>query len=174
MNLKEEIRNIPDYPKPGIMFRDITPLLLNPKAFAFAIKEMSSPFQNAGINYVAGAEARGFIFGAPIAQALGIGFIPIRKPNKLPGDTIKYKYDLEYGTDALEIHTGQFSKGSKILLVDDLLATGGTIEAASRLIAQEGGIVAGFSFLIELSFLQGRKKLADNTVHSLLFYDSED
>jgi adenine phosphoribosyltransferase len=168
--MKGLIRDIPDYPKPGIVFKDITPVLLDAQVMKEVVQGMAAPFREASIDLVLGAEARGFLFGPAIALELGAGFMPIRKPGKLPGSTIQEEYTLEYGTDALEIHTGQMPKGATVLLVDDVLATGGTMEASKKLVEKEGGLVAGFSFLIELSFLGGRKKLPEESIYSLLEY----
>ncbi|MFC1585089.1 adenine phosphoribosyltransferase [Fibrobacterota bacterium] len=173
MDLKLLIRNIPDHPKPGINFKDITPLFLNPDAVQQACADMTAPFIGDSIDFVIGIESRGFLFGVQVAYNLKAGFIPIRKPGKLPGDTIKADYSLEYGTDSLEMHTGQFKQGANILIVDDLLATGGTVSAAAELVKREGGNLIGFSFLIELSFLNGRGKLEEKKVTSLISYDEE-
>ncbi|MHC4618916.1 MAG: adenine phosphoribosyltransferase [Planctomycetota bacterium] len=160
IDLKEYIRSIPDWPKPGILFRDITPLLRDPKALAAAVDALCADYADAGIEYVAAVEARGFIFGAAVAERLGAGFVPIRKKGKLPFKTETVTYDLEYGTDTLEVHLDAIEKGSKILMVDDLLATGGTMAAACKLIEKIGGRITGITFLIELSDLAGRKKLS--------------
>lgn len=173
MNLSDYIRNIPDYPKPGIQFKDITPLLLVPEALDSAIRQMAVPFQSDPPDFVVGAEARGFLFGPGVALRLHAGFIPVRKPGKLPGETLRAEYSLEYGSDALEMHTNQIKPGSRVLVLDDLLATGGTIAAAAELIAKAGGEVIGFSFLIELAFLNGRKKLGSKKVTSVIKFDSE-
>lgn len=170
IDLKRFIRDIPDWPKEGILFRDITPLLINPKAFAAAIDALCADFTEAGIEYVAAVEARGFIFGSAVAEKLGAGFVPIRKKNKLPWQTESITYDLEYGTDTLEIHSDAVENGGKVLMVDDLLATGGTMAAACKLIEKTGGTVAGIAFLVELSELQGREKLFDYNVVSIISY----
>ena len=171
MDLTTLIRDIPDWPKPGINFKDITPLLLDPAGLAMAVELMANPFRGQGIELVAGAESRGFIFGTAIAQALSAGFIPIRKPNKLPHDTHEIEYDLEYGTDSLEIHTDAVAKGQKGLLVDDLLATGGTMKACCDLINKLGGEIAGLTVLIELDFLNGRQKLTPHDhIHAVINY----
>lgn len=159
LNLTEYIRSIPDWPKKGILFRDITPLLADGRAFAQAVKTISDRFRNEKIDYVAAVEARGFIFGAAVAVNLGAGFVPIRKKGKLPHKTESITYDLEYGTDTLEVHIDALKKGSKVLMVDDLLATGGTMAAACRLIEKIGGKIQGISFLVELEDLGGRKKI---------------
>jgi len=171
--LKEKIRNIPDFPKKGIMFRDITTLLQDPKATKKAIKGMLKPFENEKIDVVVGTEARGFIFGAIIAYELGVSFVPVRKPGKLPFETEKASYEKEYGEDELEMHSDAIKKGDKVLIVDDLLATGGTAKAAVELIEKLGGKIIGFCFLIELSFLHGREKLKPHKIFSLINYTSE-
>lgn len=170
---KNYIRNVPDFPKQGIVFRDITTLLKNPTAYHSAINQIMEKFKDKNIDKVVGIESRGFILGAALAYNLGVGFVPIRKPKKLPAETIREEYQLEYGTDAIEIHKDAILPGENILLHDDLLATGGTIIAACKLIEKLGGRIAGISFLIELSFLNGRKLLANYEVHSLIKYDSE-
>lgn len=171
IDLKRYIREIPDWPKEGILFRDITPLLLNPKAFAAALDALCANFTDAGIEYVAAVEARGFIFGAAVAEKLGAGFVPIRKKGKLPWQTESITYDLEYGTDTLEVHSDAIDSGGKVLMVDDLLATGGTMAAACKLIEKIGGNIAGITFLIELAGLQGRKKVADYKITSIISYE---
>ncbi|WP_432798604.1 adenine phosphoribosyltransferase [Poriferisphaera sp. WC338] len=171
MNLEELIRDIPDYPKEGVLFKDITPLLRDPSGLAMAVELMASPFRGKGIEVVCGAESRGFIFGTAIAQALSAGFVPIRKPNKLPSETKAITYDLEYGTDTLEIHTDAVQKGQKVLMVDDLLATGGTMKACCDLIDDLGGDILGVTVLIELGFLNGREKIKSyDHVHAVLNY----
>jgi len=174
MNLKEHVRNVPDFPKPGIMFRDITPLLSHPAAFRETIRRMADHFRGRNITAIAAAEARGFIFAAPLALELNVGFVPVRKPGKLPFDTQAFHYELEYGTDSLEIHTDAFKKGDQVLLVDDLLATGGTINACARLAENSGAVIAGCAFAIELTFLRGRDKLLGYDVFSVIEYDGED
>lgn len=164
LNLTEYIRNIPDWPKKGILFRDITPLLADGRAFAEAVKTISDRFRSEKINYVAAVEARGFIFGAAVAVNLGAGFIPIRKKGKLPHKTESVTYDLEYGTDTLQVHSDAVKKGSKVLMVDDLLATGGTMAAACELIEKIGGKVQAIAFLIELKDLGGRKKIGNYNI----------
>jgi adenine phosphoribosyltransferase len=159
LNLTKYIRNIPDWPQKGILFRDITPLLADGRVFANAVKAISDRFRNEKIDYIAAVEARGFIFGAAIAANLGAGFVPIRKKGKLPYKTESVTYDLEYGTDTLEVHIDAVKKGSKVLMVDDLLATGGTMAAACKLIEKIGGKIHGIAFLIELKDLGGRKKI---------------
>jgi len=167
-NIKAYIREIKDFPKKGVVFKDITPLLLNPGAFKESIEALAAPFKEDKIDFVVSAEARGFIFAPPVAMILDAGFIPLRKPGKLPGETVKETYELEYGSDALEIHKGHISPGSRVLIMDDVLATGGTMAAAAKLVEKVGGIIIGFSFLIELSFLQGNLKLQGKRIHSLL------
>ncbi|RLI97367.1 MAG: adenine phosphoribosyltransferase [Candidatus Aenigmatarchaeota archaeon] len=173
--LRAKIRDIPDFPKKGIVFRDITTLLRDPWAFKHSVKAMADYYRDKGIDVIAAAESRGFIFGAAIAYELGIGFIPVRKPGKLPYETESTTYELEYGTDTLEMHKDAVKPGQKVLLVDDLLATGGTIRATADLVRKLGGRIAGICFLIELSFLKGRAKLDDLgvDVYSLIQYDSE-
>jgi len=170
IDLKRYIRSIPDWPKKGILFRDITPLLADPKAFAAAVDALSADFTGAGIEYVAAVEARGFIFGAAVAEKLGAGFVPIRKKGKLPFETESITYDLEYGTDTLEVHSDAVEKQAKVLMVDDLLATGGTMASACKLIEKIGGQVAGIVFLIELAALRGREKISYYNVKSILSY----
>jgi len=171
IDLKKHIREIPDWPKKGILFRDITPLLLNPSAFAAAVDALSVDFTEMGIEYVAAVEARGFIFGSAVAEKLDAGFVPIRKKGKLPWQTESITYDLEYGTDTLEVHSDAIDSGGKVLMVDDLLATGGTMAAACELIEKIGGTIVGIAFLIELTGLQGREKIADYNVTSIISYD---
>jgi adenine phosphoribosyltransferase len=170
MRLEDFIREIPDFPKPGILFYDITPMLANPAALREAVKRMAEPYRNAGVNLVAAAEARGFIFAAPLALELNAGFVPVRKPGKLPFETHAFHYELEYGTDTLEIHRDGVAPGQTVLLVDDLLATGGTMEACCKLVEQSGAQIAGCVFLIELTGLQGAKRLAGYKPHSLITY----
>lgn len=167
--LKPYIRALPDYPKPGVLFRDVTPLLLSPDALAAAVRALAAPFAGAGIARVLGAEARGFLFGVPVAQALGAGFVPLRKPGKLPFPTHSAEYALEYGRDKLEMHRDAVDSGARVLLVDDLLATGGTAAAALQLARAAGAEIIGAAFLIELEALQGRAKL-NCPVHSVLQY----
>lgn len=172
-NLAEYIRNVPDFPKKGIGFKDITTLLKNGEAFRLAIDELGNKFEKQKVDKIVGIESRGFIFGAVLAYNWQIGFVPVRKPGKLPAETLKQEYQLEYGTDSLEMHKDAISSGESILIVDDLLATGGTARATVQLVEKLGGIVQGIAFLIELSFLNGREKLKDCTVVSLIKYDSE-
>lgn len=170
MDLNSYIRNIPDFPKPGIQFKDITPLLKDAEALGETIRQLSEPYLNDSIDYVVGIESRGFIFGVPLAQTLGVGFIPIRKPGKLPAETLSATYELEYGTDEVQIHKDALASGQNVVLVDDLLATGGTMAAACELIQKLGGQIAGISFVIELGFLEGRAKLDGQKIHSLLTF----
>lgn len=172
-SLKPHIRNVADFPKPGIMFRDITPLLSAPRAFQRAVDAFAEAFRPAQPTAILAAESRGFIFAAPLALALGASFVPVRKPGKLPFKTQKFEYDLEYGSDALEIHVDAVTPGSRVLLIDDLLATGGTIEACLKLAQQSGAEVVGCGFLIELTFLNGRKKLDPHQIVSLVEYHDE-
>ncbi|MFZ0013670.1 MAG: adenine phosphoribosyltransferase [Acidimicrobiia bacterium] len=169
--LEKLIRNIPDFPEPGVVFKDITPVLGDPEAFSALIDAMGSPFADQGITKVAGIEARGFTVATPVADRIGAGFVPLRKPGKLPFDTVREEYQLEYGTDALEIHTDAVSEGEKVLLVDDVIATGGTAAAAIRLLRRVGADVVAFSVFIELAFLNGATKLDGVALHALLRYD---
>ncbi len=173
IDLKDYIRSIPDFPKPGIMFRDITPLMASPKAFGESIKQIADHFRDKGVTVIAAAEARGFIFAGPLALELNAAFVPVRKPGKLPFDTHAFHYELEYGNDSLEVHTDAFPEGAKVLLVDDLLATGGTMQACVKLAHQCGAEVVGCAFVIELGFLPGRAKLEPHEVFSLIRYDDE-
>lgn len=170
IKLTDYIRDIKDFPKPGIIFKDIAPLLSDKDALREAIEALTEPFKGQKIDYVAAVEARGFIFGSVVAKELGAGFIPIRKPGKLPFDTDSVTYDLEYGSDTLEIHTDAVKPGDKVLMVDDLLATGGTMVAACELIEKLGGSISGLTFLIELTFLSGREKLKSYPVHAVISY----
>ncbi|MFI8415281.1 adenine phosphoribosyltransferase [Serratia sp. NPDC078593] len=157
--IKDSIKTIPDYPKPGILFRDVTSLLENPLAYASSIELLVARYRDAGVTKVVGTEARGFLFGAPVALALGVGFVPVRKPGKLPRATLSESYELEYGTDTLEIHRDAISEGDIVLVVDDLLATGGTIEATAKLIRRLGGQVKDAAFIINLPDLGGEARL---------------
>jgi adenine phosphoribosyltransferase len=168
--LKSKIRHVPDFPKPGILFYDITTLLQDPAGLHAAIDGLSSPFKGSHIDMVVGVESRGFIFGAAVADRLGAGFSPVRKKGKLPWKTRRTTYQLEYGTDSLEIHDDGVSDGQRVLIVDDLLATGGTAQAACRLVRESGGRVHACAFLIELAALEGRKKLSGENVYSILTY----
>ena len=172
-DLKELIRGIPNFPKPGIMFRDITPLLADSTAFRECIRLMAEPYRDQSIKAILAAEARGFIFAAPLALELNASFVPVRKPGKLPFDTHSFHYELEYGSDSLEMHTDAVGDGDRVLLVDDLLATGGTVEACIKMAEQAGAEVIGCAFLIELTFLNARERLGEQRVHSLIQYDSE-
>ena len=171
IDLKQYIRDIPDWPKKGILFRDITPLLNNPEVFSAAVDALCADYKEANVEYVAAVEARGFIFGSAVAEKLGAGFVPIRKKGKLPWQTESITYDLEYGTDTLEVHRDALERGAKVLMVDDLLATGGTMAAACKLIEKIGGQVIGITFLIELAGLNGRGKIADYNIRSIISYD---
>lgn len=171
MDLREKVRVIEDFPKEGISFKDITTLISDGEALKEAVDKMTEFFKDKNIDLVVGPEARGFIFGVPVAYALGAGFVPVRKPGKLPADTVKVEYDLEYGSDILEIHKDAIKPGLRVAIVDDLLATGGTIAAVTKLVEQVGGEVVGLSFAIELEELKGREKLKDYDVMSLLKYD---
>ncbi len=168
MDLKKYIRDVPDFPKKGILFKDITPLLQSPKAFPDAIEQMYERAKGKRVDYVVSMEARGFIFGAPLAIRLGAGFVPIRKPGKLPYRVVEESYMKEYGEDKLCMHEDAIKPGSRVLIVDDLLATGGTVEAACRLVERMGGEVVGTLFLIELTFLKGRERLAGYDVEALI------
>ena len=170
--LKNKIRTIPNFPKHGIQFRDITTLLSDHSAFKLVLDSFNEHYNKKEIDYVAGVESRGFIIGAPLSLRLEKGFIPIRKAAKLPGKTHKVEYNLEYGTDSLEVHKDSFESGSKVLIVDDLLATGGTMEASSKLIEKAGGIIVGYAFVIELVDLNGREYL-DNPIFSLVTFEGE-
>lgn len=168
--LQALIRDVPDFPKPGIMFKDITPLLADPSGLAMAVETMANPFRKDRVDLVIGAESRGFIFGTAIAQALSCGFVPIRKPGKLPSKTLSVDYDLEYGTDTLEMHVDGISAGARVLMVDDLLATGGTMSACLDMVRCTGAEIIAASFLIELTFLEGRQRLSGVNIHSAITY----
>ena len=171
IDLKKYIRSIPDWPKEGILFRDITPLLADPVALQTATEALCADFMGEGIEYVAAVEARGFIFGTAVAEKLGAGFIPIRKKGKLPSKTESITYDLEYGTDTLEVHVDAIKNQAKVLMIDDLLATGGTMASACKLIEKIGGQIVGITFLIELTPLGGREKLVGYQAKSIISYD---
>jgi len=171
MDLKEKIRVIEDFPKPGISFKDITTLLQDGEALRETIDRLTSFVKDKKIDVVVGPEARGFLLGTPIAYNLGVGFVPVRKPGKLPGDTLRYEYKLEYGNDALEIHKDSIKPGQKVLIVDDLLATGGTISSAAKLIEQLGGEVASIAFIVELTGLNGRERLKGYDVNAVVQYE---
>jgi adenine phosphoribosyltransferase len=170
LELRSLIRDIPDFPKKGILFKDITPLLASPSGLALAVEVLANPFRDAGIQAVVGAESRGFIFGTALAQSLSCGFVPVRKPGKLPSEKIALTYALEYGTDTLEIHKDAIKRGEKCLIVDDLLATGGTMRACCDLVETLGGHISGIAVLIELTFLQGRKRFDKYHLHSAIQY----
>ena len=170
MDLRSYIRDIPDFPKPGILFKDITPLLSSPAAFRHSVEAMLEPFRGGEIDAVAAAEARGFLFAAPMALALNRALIPMRKPGKLPYETMSYSYALEYGSAELHMHVDAIQPGARVLLVDDVLATGGTMKAACQLVEKAGGKVAGCAFLIELGFLEGRKILSPAEAFSVVRY----
>ncbi|WP_425446022.1 adenine phosphoribosyltransferase [Dethiothermospora halolimnae] len=170
MDLKSKIRDIYDFPKEGIIFRDITTLLKDKDAFNYCIKEMAKTLEGKDIDIVVGPEARGFLVGTPLAYEINAGFVPIRKPGKLPGETIKYEYELEYGTDTLEMHKDSIKPGQRVAIVDDLLATGGTVNSTVKMIEELGGEVVAISFLIELEFLKGRDVLKDYDINSLIVY----
>ena len=168
--LKAKIRHVPDFPKAGILFYDITTLLQDKEGFRAAIDSLALPFASQGVDIVVGIESRGFIFGAAVADRIGAGFTPVRKPGKLPSRTVRASYALEYGTDALEMHDDAIRKGQRVLIVDDLLATGGTARATTDLVKKLGGTVHGLAFLIELVALSGRAKLTGENVHAVLQY----
>lgn len=172
-SLLATIRSVPDFPKKGIIFRDITTLLKNATAFSSAVDMLYDRYKGSQVQKVVGIESRGFILGSVLAYRLGVGFVPIRKPGKLPAPAFRQDYALEYGTDAIEIHKDALARGERVLLHDDLLATGGTMGAACKLVEQLGGTIVGISFLIELSFMNGRKNLGSYDIFSLLNYDSE-
>lgn len=173
MDLRRYIRSIPDFPKPGIMFRDITPLIHDGRALHESIVRMAAPYKKGSIDVVIGAESRGFIFGAAVALVLGAGFVPVRKKGKLPWKTTSVTYNLEYGTDTLQMHTDGVMPGTRVLMVDDLLATGGTMAACCEMVSRAGAEIVGVEFLIELVFLNGRAKLADWPVRSQIVYENE-
>lgn len=174
-NITDHIKTVPNYPKEGIMFRDVTSLMQNGEAFAQVIDMFKEKFSGQGITTIVGTEARGFIFGAPLAYAMGISFVPVRKPGKLPRETLSQDYELEYGTDTIQIHTDAIEKGDKVLLVDDLLATGGTMDATAKLVRQLGGEVVSSAFVVSLPDLGGEKRLADLDVKvmTLVSYEGE-
>ena len=171
LDLTDYIRSIPDFPKPGILFRDITPLLASPEAFGEAVRQLVECVRPWKVDVVAAVEARGFLFAAPMALELPAALVPVRKPGKLPFDTIAHTYELEYGTDTLEMHVDAIPSGANVLVVDDLLATGGTVEACCRLVEKAGGRVAGCAFVIELAGLDGAAKIASYPHRSLITYD---
>ncbi len=171
-SLHDAVRTVQDFPQPGIAFKDVTPILLDPVLFRQAVEALAEPFRNAGVTRIAGIEARGFLFGLSLARELDVGFVPIRKQGKLPWRTYRMEYDLEYGTDCMEMHMDAVVEGDCILIHDDVIATGGTAAAAAKLIQEAGAELAGFSFLVELNYLSGRKRLAsDALIGSVLRFD---
>ena len=172
-DLEAYIRDVPDFPKPGIIFKDITPLLGDVEALREAVRQLSAPYEAEGVEVVTGIESRGFIFGSLVAERLGAGFVPIRKPGKLPAETLSQSYELEYGTDTVEIHADAIRPGQKVLMIDDLLATGGTMAAACELVGRLGGEIVGVAFVIELCFLHGRDKLPGYDVRSLILVEGQ-
>ena len=171
MDFKKYIASIPDFPQPGVLFRDITPLMSDGEAFHAATSEIQKFAEQVGAEVIAGPESRGFIFGCPVAANLHIGFVPVRKPGKLPRETISYRYDLEYGSNELHMHKDAITPGQKVLIVDDLLATGGTVQATIKMIEELGGVVVGCAFLIELEGLKGRDALAGYEVFTMMSYE---
>lgn len=174
IKLWDLIRDVPDFPKPGVVFKDITPLLADPAGLSLAVEYLTQPFRHVPIDVAVGAESRGFIFGTAVARNLSAGFVPIRKPGKLPRKTRAEQYALEYGTDRLEIHEDAIRPGMHVLMIDDLLATGGTMAACCRLVESLGGHIVGVAFLIELAFLNGRRQLAQYPIHSVLKVTGEE
>jgi adenine phosphoribosyltransferase len=172
VDLHAYIRDVPDFPKPGIVFKDITPLLLEPRAFDAAVRLLAGHARPLGVELIVAAEARGFIFGGALARELGVGFVPARKPGKLPSETVSVEYGLEYGVDTLELHADAVRGGTRVLVHDDVLATGGTAKAKIDLVEQLGGRVVGCVFVVELAFLAGRQLLAGHDVHALLSYEA--
>jgi adenine phosphoribosyltransferase len=170
MDFRTSIRTVEDWPKKGISFKDITTLLKDPEVFRAAVEEMTLPFANDKVDMVVGPESRGFIFGVPVAMALNAGFVPVRKKGKLPAETVSISYELEYGTDTLEMHKDAIKKGQKVLIVDDLLATGGTISAVAEMCERAGADIVGLSFMIELDYLNGRDKLKGKRISSIVRY----
>ena len=171
MDFKKYIASIPDFPQPGVLFRDITPLMSDGEAFHATTSEIQKFAEQVGAEVIAGPESRGFLFGCPVAANLHIGFVPVRKPGKLPRETISYRYDLEYGSNELHMHKDAITPGQKVLIVDDLLATGGTVQATIKMIEELGGVVVGCAFLIELEGLKGREALAGYEVFTLMSYE---
>lgn len=171
MDVKSLIRVIPDFPQPGVSFKDITTLLKDGPALQNVVKSMADVYRSENVDVVVGVESRGFIFGSPIAYELGVGFVVIRKPGKLPADKYRVDYELEYGTDTLEMHKDAIEPGQRVLIVDDLLATGGTIAAAVDIVRRAGGTIVGCAFVIELAFLNGRSQLEGENIHSMVIYD---
>ncbi|NLJ86177.1 MAG: adenine phosphoribosyltransferase [Firmicutes bacterium] len=172
MDLCSKIRIVPDFPKPGVSFKDITTLLKDGAALRYVVDEMAERFKDSNVDVILGVESRGFLFGAPLAYKMGTGFILVRKPGKLPSETVGVSYDLEYGSDSLEIHRDAIAPGQRVLLVDDLLATGGTMAAAADLVKQLKGEIVGYAFVVELAYLNGRDKLGDYDILSMIRYDS--
>jgi adenine phosphoribosyltransferase len=172
IDLRDYIRDVPDFPKPGIVFKDITPLLLEPKAFDQAVTALAEPARELAVDLIVSAEARGFIFGGALARELGVGFVPARKPGKLPRETVSVQFELEYGLDQLQLHADALTGGKRVLIHDDVLATGGTAKAKVDLVEQLGGRVVGCAFVVELGFLGGRETLAGYDVHALVRYDA--
>jgi len=171
--LSRRIRNVPDFPKPGIQFKDITTLLKDGKSFVEVIDKFDEKYRSRNVDIIVGIESRGFIFGGALAYKLGVGFVPIRKPGKLPADTISEEYELEYGTETMEIHSDAIMPGQNILIIDDLIATGGTMEAATRLIERLGGVIVGIAYLIDLTFLKGSEKVNRYDRYCLIEYDGD-
>jgi adenine phosphoribosyltransferase len=171
LDLRDYIRDVPDFPKPGIVFKDITPLLVDPAALDYAVRALAEHARPLNVELIVSAEARGFIFGGALARELGVGFVPARKPGKLPHETISVQYGLEYGVDELQLHADSLQGGTRVLVHDDVLATGGTAKAKIDLVEKLGGVVAGCAFVVELAFLDGRKTLAGYDVHALVTYD---
>lgn len=169
--LRKHIRDVPDFPKPGIMFKDITPLLQKPEVFGRIIESFVDRYKKENVDVVVGIESRGFLFGTPIAHQLGASFVPVRKKGKLPYETVDISYDLEYGSATIEMHTDAIGKGHRIVVIDDLLATGGTAAAACTLIEGQGGSIVECAFVVELAFLNGREKMGDRPIHSLVTYE---
>lgn len=172
-DLTAYIRDIPDFPKPGILFKDITPLLGDPAALKAAVQALAEPYRDANLTAVAAVESRGFIFASAVAVELGCGFVPLRKPNKLPAETASATYELEYGIDTIEVHTDAIRPGDRVAIIDDLIATGGTAVAAVELVQRLGGHLVGCSFLIDLAFLGGASRLAAHPVHTVITYDGD-
>ena len=170
IHLEDRIRDVPDFPHKGILFKDITPLLQDPAAFRDAMDRLAAHYKDAGIEAVVGVESRGFIFGAPLAYLLNCGFVPVRKFGKLPSQTVSVEYALEYGTNVVEVHGDAIKRGQRVLIVDDLLATGGTVMAAIELVEKVGGHIAGIAFLVELNYLKGRERLKGHDVFALIKY----
>ena len=174
LDLTAFIRDVPDFPKPGILFKDITPLLGDPAALKDAVQALAEPYRNANLASVAAVESRGFIFAAAVACELGCGFVPLRKPDKLPAETTSATYQLEYGTDTIEVHVDAIHPGDRVAIIDDVIATGGTAAAAVELVNGLGGNLVGISFLIDLAFLGGTAKLGDYPIHSVIIYDGDE